>query len=132
MDSHNTVKLSAMYHTRTRPLTSSPISQSRCPSEQQARHVTHRPAIASKNRPQGIPHQLSTYTIVYEKLWRFLNRKQEVCSSNPRLVTLYASLIHLIFVAGSGGCERPHHCVSSWFNCHKGTRDTSTSNCFQK
>ena len=67
----NIVKLSAMYHTRTRPLTSSPIGQSRCPSEQQAGHVTHRPAIASKNRPQGIPHQLSNIynnTCTYKKL----------------------------------------------------------------
>ena len=100
-----------------RPLSSSAINQSRCPSNQQAGHVTHRLTIASKNRPQGIPHQLSnTYNNMrtYEKICRFLNRKQEVCYSNPRLVMLFASLMHLVFVAGSGGCWRPNHSVSSW------------------
>ena len=42
-----------------RPLTSSPISQSRCPSDQQAGHVTRRTAIASKNNSQGLSQQLS-------------------------------------------------------------------------
>ena len=45
--------------TSSRSRSSCPISQSRCPSDQQAGHVTHRPTIVSKYSSQGLSQQLS-------------------------------------------------------------------------
>ena len=50
------------FPTSSRSWSSSPISQSRCPSDQQAGHVTHRPTFVSKYSSQGFSQQLSKST----------------------------------------------------------------------
>ena len=62
VDSQNTVKLPVKYHTNatTDVISSLPIT---CRSDQQAGHMTHQPAIASKNSSQGLSQQLSNLQI---------------------------------------------------------------------
>ena len=50
------------FPTSSRSWSSSPTSQSRCPSDQQAGHVTHRPTFVSKYSSQGLSQQLSKST----------------------------------------------------------------------
>ena len=49
--------------TRSRSWSSYPISQSRCQSDQQAGHVTHRPTLVSIYSSQGLSQQLSNLQI---------------------------------------------------------------------
>ena len=51
------------FPTSSRSWSSSSISQSRCPSDQQAGHVTHRPTFVSKYSSQGLSQQLSNLQI---------------------------------------------------------------------